>query len=110
MRCNSGGLDGQLPLEVPEEDWIAAPDSIKAAVLDLLQQIKKLKAEGLDFKKRIASLEEKLNENSANSSKPPSSDPPGSLPNRRQPTGKPKGGQQGHPGSHRSLVPSDLKR
>jgi len=94
-------------LEVSEDDWMATPSSIKAVVLALIQQIKELKADNQELKKRLADLDEKLKTDSSNSSKPPSSDPPGSLPNRRQPTGKPKGGQKGHPGNHRSLVPPE---
>jgi transposase len=63
------------------------------------------------FEQRIADLEERLNKNSTNSSKPPSSDPPSVK--RRPPTpasGKKRGGQ---PGSHRQarpLVPPEQLR
>ena len=59
---------------------------------------------------RIAELEEKLNANSGNSSKPPSSDPPWVNPKKRKKKGKKKrkrGGQPGHMGKTRELVPAE---
>lgn len=55
---------------------------------------------------RLAALEERVNLNSRNSSKPPSSDGPG-TPTRpgRAKSGKPLGGQPGHKGSFRAMVP-----
>jgi transposase len=55
---------------------------------------------------RLEALEERVNLNSRNSSKPPSSDGPG-TPNRpsRAKSGKRLGGQPGHKGSFRAMVP-----
>lgn len=55
---------------------------------------------------RLEALEERINLNSRNSSKPPSSDGPG-TPTRpsRAPSGKPLGAQPGHKGSFRAMVP-----
>ncbi len=56
---------------------------------------------------KIAELEEKLNQNSHNSSKPPSSDGPAVKPAPPKPvTGKKRGGQPGHPRQSRTLIPS----
>jgi transposase len=74
----------------------------------LVAQIEKLLGENAALKAliegqqaRIAELERRLGLNSSNSSKPPSSDGP-KRPARtsslRQPSGKPRGGQKGHPG------------
>jgi len=51
-----------------------------------------------------AELRRKLGENSSNSSKPPSSDPPKARDERPSPP--PSGGQPGHKGSRRALVPA----
>lgn len=57
---------------------------------------------------RIENLEDRLRQNSQNSSRPPSSDPP-SAPARpgKEPSGRKPGGQPGHPGTARDLVPAD---
>src|SRR3954451_17434506 len=65
----------------------------------------------LDLEQRIADLEEKLNKNSTNSSRPPSSDPPSVK--RRPPapaSGKKRGGQPGHRRQARPLVPAEQLR
>ena len=54
---------------------------------------------------RIAELEAKLAQNSTNSSKPPSSDPPGVVRPTSKPTGRKPGGQPGHKGHKRELLP-----
>jgi len=61
--------------------------------------------------KQVELLTEQLNRNSKNSHLPPSSDGPGasgSAGGRRRPKSKRKrGGQKGHRGSHRELLPAD---
>lgn len=47
----------------------------------------------------------RLRRNSTNSSKPPSSDPPGVTRERPTPSGKKRGGQPGHGGHQRKLLP-----
>jgi transposase len=93
----------QLPLpEITQEDWAATPH-IVLLVLMLMQYIQQLT-------QRIADLEARLNQHSGNSSRPPSSDPPSAPPKPpRTPRGKPKsrGGQPGHPGQHRPLLPPE---
>lgn len=57
---------------------------------------------------RIRELESRLKTNSSNSSKPPSSDFGRSARTpKRPPSGKSPGGQPGHPGKHRPLLPPD---
>jgi transposase len=60
---------------------------------------------------RITDLEARLNQRSRNSSKPPSSDPPSAPPRPpKVPRGRQHGGQPGHPGHHRLLLPPDDER
>lgn len=58
---------------------------------------------------RIAELEARLGLNSGNSSLPPSSDRPWNKrkPKRRGPSGRKAGGQRGHKGAHRELLPPE---
>lgn len=53
---------------------------------------------------RLNDLEDRLNQNSRNSSRPPSSDGPGAPSRQRQPSGRKRGAQDGHKGSKRMLV------
>jgi transposase len=87
------------------------------------QRIAELEAENAGAKARIADLERKVDEltklmltlkeqldrNSGNSNKPPSSDSPDQRAERRGkgPTGGKRGGQSGHSGSTRALVPPE---
>ena len=56
---------------------------------------------------RVRDLEARLGLNSTNSSKPPSSDPPGMVRPGKKPKGKKRGGQRGHQGHHRALLPPE---
>jgi transposase len=56
---------------------------------------------------RIEELERRLAQNSQNSSRPPSSNPPSvKLPPKQKRSGRKPGGQPGHDGSHRALLPA----
>jgi transposase len=65
-----------------------------------------------ELEKRLAALEEQLGRTSSNSHKPPSSDSPEERRRRKNKAKKERqqrkrGGQQGHVGAHRDLVPAD---
>jgi Transposase IS66 family/Family of unknown function (DUF6444) len=112
-------------LGISEEDWNQTPASVRAALMFLIQQnqrlenrcatyelqVQRLQAEMERLKKlelEVAELRERLGQNSQNSSKPPSSDPPSvSRPNKYQPTGRKRGGQRGHQGHGRPLLPPE---
>src|SRR3954454_19754586 len=86
---------------LPQELWDTIPAEAQAAVLALVRSVEQ----------RIATLEERVNKNSTNSSEPPSSDPP-SVKRRPPipPSGKRRGGQPGHSRKVRELVPTDQLR
>jgi transposase len=72
------------------------------------EQLDALQLQNVLLHERVQELEARLNKNSNNSSKPPSSDgltkkSPNPA-NLRQKTGKPSGGQIGHPGHTRKFV------
>lgn len=79
-----------------------------AQALMIIDVLDVLKEENEALKKRVAELEEKLGTDSSNSSKPPSSDPPSKQKKKRKKKGKRKqGGQPGHEGKTRELLPKE---
>src|SRR4051812_36022234 len=80
----------ELPL--PPAIWAATPCAAQALILAQ--------------RERIRELEARLGQNSDNSSRPPSSDPP-QTPARPKapPSGRMRGGQRGHLGAFRALLP-----
>ena len=83
-----------LPPPLPPDLFDALPPAVRA-------YIRYLEA-------RLADLEAKLNQTSANSSRPPSSDGPHVKPAPpKTPSGKRRGGQPGHPKHERVILPPD---
>lgn len=69
-------------------------------------RVRELEAENAALRERVAELEERLRLSSRNSSLPPSADPPSAPPRpKRQGSGRKRGGQPGHEGRHRPLLP-----
>src|SRR5215207_3765056 len=111
-------------LGITEQEWEQTPQAVRTALLALRQQVRLMgirfsayeqQLAGLreqvstvdDLKAEIEELRERLGQNSSNSSKPPSSDPPSYKPKpRREPQGRKRGGQPGHQGSTRKLLPA----
>jgi transposase len=85
-----------------EQEWAQTPPSVQEFVLTLIVRVQELEAE-------LATLRERVNRNSRNSSQPPSTDGPDVPPKpRERPKHKRKaGGQPGHPGATRELVPPE---
>jgi transposase len=73
----------------------------------LTAQVEALTARVVRQEERIAQLEREAKRTSRTSSRPPSQDPPGSAPRRgKDPSGRKAGGQPGHEGSGRELLPT----
>ena len=90
-----------IPPSISAEDWNTTPPAVRDLVLVLCQRIG-----GLE--QQVAQLQERLNQNSHNSSKPPSADPPNVPPRpKRVSSGRKAGGQPGHAGHARPLKPLD---
>ena len=80
-----------------------------ARILELEQLVAALMTQTATLLKQVEQLTEKLGRNSRNSNQPPSSDPPGTplkSPGAKGP-GRKRGGQPGHQGRRRDLVPAD---
>jgi transposase len=85
---------------ISAEEWAQAPKAVQELILSLIAHVHTLEAE-------IATLRERVNRNSRNSSQPPSSDGPGVPGKGRTRTGtrRKPGGQKGRKGTTRKLVP-----
>jgi transposase len=88
---------------IPAELWDRIPPDAQAALLLAFarceQRVARLEAQ-------VQELQQRLGQNSSNSSRPPSSDPPGlKRAPPRPPSGRPPGGQPGHARCLRPLLP-----
>src|SRR2546425_290813 len=109
------GRDGSHPIEPRAEQELCVEPCARRVVAvggELVEgQVATLSAQVAALTKQVAELMEKLGRNSRNSHLPPSSDGPG----QRGPSGQGKanqgtrkrGGQPGHGGSRRTLLPPD---
>jgi transposase len=105
------------------EPWLElgelTPDALRALVVSLRaqlacqdEQIVVLEGQVTALQAEAQDLRTRLGQDSSNSSRPPSSDSPkASAQNRakrkRTPTGRNRGGQPGHPGRFRALLPPE---
>src|ERR687885_1324222 len=93
------------PPSLPPELWERTPPEVQAYIRALEERIVLFEAMVHAFQEQVRTLQEQLNQTSRNSSRPPSSDPPQS-PRPRRPRGqRRRGGQPGHPGHTRTLLP-----
>ncbi|HLL02055.1 MAG TPA: IS66 family transposase [Myxococcaceae bacterium] len=88
----------------PRDARIAELERLLSAALARIEQ---QTARIAQLEARITELEARLRSTSRTCSKPPSSDPPGRPPRKSEPTGRKPGGQPGHKGHKRELLPPD---
>jgi transposase len=91
-------MDSQIPF--PPAIWERIPPEVQSYIRALENRVAALEA-------TVQQLREQVQQTSRTSSRPPSSDPPQALGKRprREPTGRRPGGQPGHAGQARALVP-----
>jgi transposase len=81
-------------------------DGDRETAVALLMRVGELIEANRRLEARVDELEQRLNRSSRNSSLPPSQDPPSAPPRPRQAgSGRKRGGQPGHEGKHRPLLP-----
>jgi transposase len=93
---------------LPADLWGSLPPEAQALILALRAEVAELRAKVHEQQRHITELQERLNQNSTNSSRPPSTDPP--TVRRRPPrpsSGRSPGGQPGHQRQQRPLLPPD---
>src|SRR5215469_11183282 len=98
----------RFELPISRELWDQIPPTAQAALGAVLQHYQERIAA---LEVRVRDLEQRLGQNSTNSSKPPSSDGP-HVKRRppKPPSGRPRGGQEGHARRQRSLLsPTDTR-
>ena len=88
----------ETPPTLPHEVWERTPPEAQAYIRALAARVATL--EGMR-----QALQDQLNQTSRNSSRPPSSDPPHRERSHRPRRTRRRGGQPGHPGSTRTLIP-----
>jgi transposase len=97
-------MDAHPPL--PPEIWEHTPPGAQEMILAQAAMLAQLRAEVAQLQATVEELAQRLGRNSRNSSQPPSADPPQTLPRaRREPSGRRAGGQPGHEGQARALLP-----
>ena len=91
-------MDSQIAL--PPEIWVRIPPAAQAYIRELESRMAALEA-------TVQQLREQVQQTSRTSSRPPSSDPPQAIGKRprREPSGRRPGGQPGHEGQTRALLP-----
>src|SRR5882724_7669221 len=98
----------ETPAALPSDIWDRTPPEAQAYIRALearLESVEALEARVQALQDQVRMLEEQLNQTSRNSSRPPSSDPPSSPRPKRPRSQRRRGGQPGHPGQTRTLVP-----
>jgi len=91
---------------IPKELWDSVPAAAQAVLLLVFQRYEQRIAA---LEQQVADLQQRLNQNSTNSSKPPSADPPAvKRAPPKSPSGKKRGGQPNHPRGQRLLLAPTL--
>lgn len=93
---------------LPQELWDRTPPDIQAYIRSLEARLAALEAQETrvdTLQEQVRTLEEQLKQTSRNSSRPPSSDPPQAQRPKRPRSQRRRGGQPGHRGQTRTLIP-----
>jgi transposase len=92
---------------LPQDLWDQTPPAVRAYIETLEGQVQTLTSMIHTLQEQVRAWQEQVTQTSRNSSRPPSSDPPQS-PRPSRPRGqRRRGGQPGHLGQTRPLVPVD---
>jgi transposase len=95
----------ETPHAIPHDMWEQLPPEAQAYIRALETRVEALEAMVQALQEHNRALQEQLHQTSRNSSRPPSSDPPHSERPHRPRSQRRRGGQPGHPGHTRPLLP-----
>lgn len=95
----------ETPAALSPDIWERTPAEAQAYIRALESRLSALEAEVQVLQEQNRALQERLNQNSRNSSRPPSSDAPQSPRPHRPRSKRRRGGQPGHAGRTRTLIP-----
>ncbi|MBM4393997.1 MAG: IS66 family transposase [Deltaproteobacteria bacterium] len=99
--------DVRAALPAVAQAYLSFLEAQVVQVVALQGQVLALEAATAALGAQVADLQARLRQYSGNSSRPPSSDPPDAPPRPTPaPSGRRPGGQPGHPGHRRALLPS----
>src|SRR5215211_2426099 len=90
-----------------EETRATLPAAVQAYIAALEAQVTALAGRVAELGQQVVELTARLGQSSRNSSRPPSSDPPGTARPKPAPGRRRPGGQPGHPGRFRPLLPPE---
>ena len=90
---------------LPQNLWESTPPEVRAYIGTLEARLSTLASMVEALQEQNRALQEQLNQTSRNSSRPPSSDPPQSARPKRPRSQRRRGGQAGHRGHTRTLIP-----
>src|SRR6266511_3553978 len=98
-------MDAHPPL--PPEIWEHTPPAAQELMVAQAAALTQLRAEVAQLRATVEDLARRLGRTSQHSSQPPSADPPQAVSKRprREPSGRQPGGQPGHDGQTRALLP-----
>src|SRR5262244_263811 len=95
----------ETPPGLPPELWDQTPPDVQAYIRVLEARVETMASMVHTLQEQVRTLQEQLHQTSQNSSRPPSSDPPQHGRPRRPRSQRRRGGQPGHPGHTRLLIP-----
>src|SRR5438093_1862396 len=95
----------ETPRAIPHDIWEQLPPEAQAYIRALEARVEALEAMVQALQEQVHTLQEQRNQTSQNSSHPPSSDPPQHRRPGHPQSHRRRGGQPGHPGHTRTLLP-----
>src|SRR6266853_2433162 len=95
----------ETPPTLPHEVWERTPPEAQAYIRALEARVETMASMVDTLQEQVRTLQDQLNQTSQNSSRPPSSDPPQHRRPHRPQSHRRRGGQPGHPGHTRTLIP-----